>query len=324
MMTSMVQAAPSQPPRLRDRAWWPWLTRGSVVVFVLFVLGLLVWQAGQVEWAAVFTAIQATPVHVLLAAGAVAVCGHLMYASFDLLGRWYTGHALPRPMCMLVTFISYAFNLNFGAVVGGGGMRLRLYSQLRLPTATILRVIGMSMWTNWFGYLVLAGIAFLWLPVALPPDWHVGANALHLLGAVLLLVALGYLGVCARWPGRRWHWRGHAVWLPPARVALTQLAMSTANWLLVAAVIWVLMPHPISFPAVATVYLVGVVVGIVTRVPAGLGVQEAVFVTLLSGQVPKVEILAAMLTYRALYYWGPLVIAGLSYAALEARLTRRA
>ena len=52
---------PDVPLRLRDRAWWPWLTRGVLVVFGAFVLGLLIWQGTRVDWPAVFAAMAATP-----------------------------------------------------------------------------------------------------------------------------------------------------------------------------------------------------------------------------------------------------------------------
>ncbi len=317
-------APPAPPPRLRDRAWWPWLTRGVLVVFGAFVLGLLVWQATRVDWPAVFAAMAATPAQVLLAAGAVALAGHLLYSTFDLLGRHYTGHHLAPQASMLVTFISYAFNLNFGAIVGSAAMRLRLYARLGLRTPVILRVMGLSMWTNWFGYLALAGVAFVVLPLPLPAGWHVSETALHAIGGVLLALALAYLVACGTVrAGRVWHWRGHEVWLPTPRLALLQLAVGVSNWLLIAAVIWVLLQGRVAFPVVAGVFLVGVVVGIVTRVPAGLGVQEAVFVALLSPQVPEADMLAAMLTYRALYYWAPLLLAGLAYAGVEARIPAR-
>jgi uncharacterized membrane protein YbhN (UPF0104 family) len=315
---------PDLPLRWRDRAWWPWLTRGVLVVFGAFVLGLLIWQATRVDWPAVFAAMAATPARVLLAAGAVALAGHLVYSTFDLLGRRYTGHRLTPQATMLVTFISYAFNLNFGAIVGSAAMRLRLYARLGLRTPVILRVMGLSMWTNWFGYLALAGVVFIALQLPLPAGWHVSAAALHTTGAVLLAVALAYLVACATVrPGRVWHWRGHAVRLPTLRMALVQLAVGVTNWLLIAGVIWVLLQGRVAFPVVVGAFLVGVVVGIVTRVPAGLGVQEAVFVALLGAQVPEAELLAAMLTYRALYYWVPLLLAGLAYAGVEACIPAR-
>lgn len=71
-------------------------------------------------------------------------------------------------------------------------------------------------------------------------------------------------------------------------------------------------------------FLVAAIAGVVTHVPAGLGVLEAVFVTLLPSRVPKEELLAVLLAYRAIYYLAPLVVAAVIYVLFEARVKRRA
>jgi uncharacterized membrane protein YbhN (UPF0104 family) len=48
-------------------------------------------------------------------------------------------------------------------------------------------------------------------------------------------------------------------------------------------------------------------------------VIEAVFIALLSGQVPQAELVAALLAYRAIYYLAPLGIAVALLLGLEAR-----
>ena len=62
------------------------------------------------------------------------------------------------------------------------------------------------------------------------------------------------------------------------------------------------------------VLLVAAVAGVITHVPAGLGVLEAVFVALLSHQLPQGQLLGALLAYRAIYYLLPLAIATVAYA----------
>jgi uncharacterized membrane protein YbhN (UPF0104 family) len=61
---------------------------------------------------------------------------------------------------------------------------------------------------------------------------------------------------------------------------------------------------------------------VITHVPAGLGVIEAVSIALLSGQVPQAELIAALLAYRAIYYLAPLGIAVALLLALEVRGSR--
>jgi uncharacterized membrane protein YbhN (UPF0104 family) len=64
------------------------------------------------------------------------------------------------------------------------------------------------------------------------------------------------------------------------------------------------------------------VAGVITHVPAGLGVLEAVFVALLAHQLPQSRLLAALLAYRAIYYLLPLAIATVAYALTEVRAKR--
>jgi uncharacterized membrane protein YbhN (UPF0104 family) len=70
--------------------------------------------------------------------------------------------------------------------------------------------------------------------------------------------------------------------------------------------------------------LLASVAGLVTHIPAGLGVLEAVFVALLSGRMAQGELLAALLGYRVIYYLAPLVVAGILYFVVNARARRGA
>jgi uncharacterized membrane protein YbhN (UPF0104 family) len=106
-------------------------------------------------------------------------------------------------------------------------------------------------------------------------------------------------------------------------MALLQLAMSCANWSLIGGVIWFLLQGAVGYPHVLAVLLVAAVAGVVTHVPAGLGVLEAVFVALLAHQVPEATLLGALLAYRGLYYLLPLTVATLGYLATEVRARRR-
>jgi hypothetical protein len=64
------------------------------------------------------------------------------------------------------------------------------------------------------------------------------------------------------------------------------------------------------------------VAGVATHVPAGLGVIEAVFVACLGSELGSTSVLAALLSYRAVYYLVPLALALLGYAVAEASVPR--
>ena len=308
--------------RLARRPWWPWVRRAAAWAFFGLIAWLLVNQARAIDWQEVFDAMRALPAATLLLAGALAAGSFAIYSTYDLLGRHLTRHPLNAATVMGVTFISYAFNLNLGSLVGGVAFRYRLYSRLGLSNGIITRVLGFSMLTNWLGYLAVAGAVFCFWPLELPAGWRIGNAGLRILGAVLLLLAAAYLVLCAFASGHVFRIRRHSFKVPALRMALLQLALSCLNWSLIGSVIWVLLQGQVAYHSVLAVLLVAAVAGVITHVPAGLGVLEAVFIALLSDQVPQGRLLGVLLVYRGLYYLLPLGVATLAYFVTELRARR--
>ena len=322
--SALPRPAPSgRPPagkrKLTDRAWWPWLRRGASTAFFGLVAYLLVSQARTIEWSQVLASLQNYPVLDTWGAIALAAASYLLYSCFDLLGRHYTGHTLRAPTVMLLTFVSYAFNLNLGSVVGGIAFRYRLYTRLGLAVGTITRVMSFSMLANWMGYLLLAGLVFSFLPPALPASWKIDAFQLRLIGFLLLALAAAYLGACAFSRRRSFSLRGHEIELPSLRLAGLQLAMGAGNWLLMSGIVFVLLQHRIDYFSVASVLLLAAIAGVITHIPGNLGVLEAVFLTLLSHRMAAHDLLAGLVAYRVIYFLMPLLAAALIYLVMEAK-----
>jgi uncharacterized membrane protein YbhN (UPF0104 family) len=108
-------------------------------------------------------------------------------------------------------------------------------------------------------------------------------------------------------------------------MATAQMALGGVNWMLMAGVIYALLPQVPSAPgygAVLGTLLLAAIAGVATHIPAGLGVLEAVFLALLGHRVPHAQLLGALLAYRAVYFLAPLAFTGLGYALLESRLRR--
>ncbi|MEO5696679.1 MAG: lysylphosphatidylglycerol synthase domain-containing protein [Burkholderiaceae bacterium] len=301
------------------RRVWPHVRRALTFGFFALVAWLLIREVRAIEWREVGAALRAHPPLGLATAAALAFASHLLYSSFDLLGRARTGHTIGTLRVMATTFVSYVFNLNFGALIGGVAFRYRLYARLGLSVAKTSEVLAISMLTNWIGYALLAGLVFLLSPPAMPADWRLGDTALRALGAGMVTVALAYAALCAWSPRRTWTLRGHRLELPSLRFALLQLAMSMLNWLLVGAIVYTLLQQRVEFTTALGVLLIAAVAGVIAHVPAGLGVIEAVFVALLSPRIPASEVLAALLLYRGIYYLVPLLIGIVLHLGLEAR-----
>ncbi|MGH8084596.1 MAG: lysylphosphatidylglycerol synthase transmembrane domain-containing protein [Lysobacter sp.] len=301
----------------------PWVRRVLIACFLLVAAYLLWRYARMVDWREVMAAIAGYPASRLGLAAAAAALAYACYCGFDVLARAYTGHALRLRRVLAIAFVCYAFNLNLGAVVGGIGFRYRLYSHAGLRLSTISRVVAFTIASNWSGFLLLGGLSLVFEPVALPAQWSVATWVLPVVGSVMLAALATWLALCAFSPRRSWSPRGHRIELPSLAIALSQLVLASASWLAIAAILYLLMPGAVGFATVAGTLLLSVLANLVIRVPANLGVMEAVFVALLGAQLGTAQVLAAVLTWRALFHIGPLLLAVLAYLFLEAHAVRR-
>jgi glycosyltransferase 2 family protein len=308
--------------RPRAKRIWSWVRRIAPWVLAALVLVLVARQARTVDWPAVWDALRMYPLGGLVAAAALSLVSYGLYASFDLVGRHLTGHTLPATVTLLTAAISYAFNLNFGSLIGGIALRLRLYTRRGLAAATAAQIVAHSMLTNWLGYLWIGGVVFVWRPPIEADQWQLTDTVLRAAGVVMLAAAFAYLLLCRFSRRHRLKLRGHTLALSSGRLAAWQSIAGGANWLLMGAIVWVLLGGRVEYPVVLGVLLLAAVAGVITHVPAGLGVLETVFVSLLSHRLPAEELLAAILAYRATYYLVPLALALPAYALSEASVRR--
>ena len=289
-------------------------------LFFIAVIVLLVVYAKKVDWEEVWKVIRDYNRVALLSAVGLVVVSYLIYGCYDLLARSYCGHKLAKRQVMLVSFICYAFNLTLSTWVGGIGMRYRLYSRLGLPGSTITRIFSLSITTNWLGYILLAGIIFTVGVVELPDHWYIDQTTLGILGIGLLLIIAVYLWFCAFAKHRHMTIKGQKLVLPSWKFALAQMLISSVNWMVMGAIIWLLLGQSVNYFFVLGVLLVSSIAGVIVHIPAGIGVLEAVFIALLAGEhTSKGTIIAALLAYRVLYYFIPLLLALICYLLLESQ-----
>ena len=300
--------------------YWRWAKRLLTLCFFVAMAALLFMLMDNLNWLEVKQALHAYQRETLVMGLAVALVSYIAFSSYDLLGRAYTDHHLPARQILPVAFVCYAFNLNLSSWIGGVAMRYRLYSRLGLRVSTITRVLSLSVFTNSLGYIIVAGFIFSAGWVKLPASWAINTGALHIIGAVMLLLAAGYLLLCQFSSRRSWYWSSHEITLPSFRLALAQAGLSTLNWLLMAWLIFILLPDAVSYSAVLGILLISGIAGMIAQIPAGLGVLEAVFIGILQHQLPTASIVAALIAYRVIYFLLPLMVACVVYVVLEGKV----
>ncbi|OJT22537.1 hypothetical protein BO221_22470 [Archangium sp. Cb G35] len=254
--------------------------------------------------------------HILLALALTAV-NYFALTLYDVLAMGHVGRKLPYARVGFTSFVGYAFGHNLGlSFLSGGSVRYRLYSAWGLTALDVAQVATFNALTFWVGLAAVTGTSLLVeggggvLPLA--------PGLARALGAGLWVLLLGYFVACAlvRKPLRV---RGLELSLPAFRRALGQLAVSCADWMLAASVLWVLLPpgSGVSLPSIVALFALAQLAGIASQVPAGLGVFETVMLAALSPHVSSAHLVGVLLVYRIVYYLVPFSVAALMLAGNE-------
>jgi phosphatidylglycerol lysyltransferase len=243
---------------------------------------------------------------------------------YDVLALRYVDKSIAYGRALFTAFIAYAFGHNLTlAGFTGAAVRLRLYGSSGLTGVEAATVSAFCSLTALLGLAALAGGSLLLEPAATAAALHFSTGRAMLVGALLCVGVAAYF-LWASFARKPLEIRGWALRGPGSVLAAAQLALGVTDFALAGAVLWVLLPLEagIGFPAFAGIYAAGVTVGLVSYVPGGLGVFEAVVVLMLP-QVPIDALLGSLLAYRAVYYFAPLIVGALLFAGDEIRAQRR-
>ncbi|MCW1430186.1 bifunctional lysylphosphatidylglycerol flippase/synthetase MprF [Novosphingobium sp. JCM 18896] len=243
---------------------------------------------------------------------------------YDVLALRIIGRPLPYRTAALASLTSYTLSHNLGfALLTGGSARYRIYTAAGLGPTDIVRVIAVASVTFWSGVVTMAAAALLLHPTTLTlAGWTLDPMIQRSLGAVLL----GLILAAIVWIGRGrgtialWHWSFPR---PSARQAAAQPLLAALDLAAASAALYVLVGSatPDQFPAFFLGYALAMIVALLSHLPGGIGVFEAVMVAALPGADPA-SLLAALILYRVVYYLLPLAIAVILLGLHERRRLR--
>ncbi len=253
---------------------------------------------------------EAIPSATLWRAGLFAFGGYACLTLYDALAVRFAGARVPYARIALISFMGYAIGHNIGLnTISGGAIRYRAYTALGLGAKQIATIIVFGSLTFILGAAFLLGLSLLTQPALLGSVLHVH-SWLAVLGGILLLagVLLYLILVCTRRAPLR---VGRIeIPLPKAPVGFAQIAVACTDLLCASAVLYVLLPAhaELGFAAFAGIYLIAMAVGIISNVPGGIGVFEAVLLLLLPA-MPQAGVLGSLVAFRVIYYFAPFAIA---------------
>ncbi|MEN6446946.1 MAG: bifunctional lysylphosphatidylglycerol flippase/synthetase MprF [Syntrophaceae bacterium] len=286
---------------------------GASIGLILFVLALWVLhtELDRYRLHEILRYLHGIPTEQVVFAALLTALSYLIMTGYDFLALRYIDHPLSGRKIATASFIGYAFSNNVGlSMLAGASVRYRLYSSWGLSGIDITKVIFFCTVSIWLGFLTLGGAVFLAEPLAIPRVLHLPFGTTRLLGVFLLIPVLVY-AVFVLLNKRSIRIRDFEIVLPSGRLFVPQVGVATLDWAIAGSILFVLLPPSISFPSFIGIYLLAQLAGLVSQVPGGLGVFEAMILLLLSPVLPASSIIGTLVIYRVTYYLLPLLIAAI-------------
>lgn len=310
--------------RMAWRRWLRWLPPLLGLALLGVALLVLNRELHRLGWQELVAQIVAVPGWALVAASCATVASYFFLSQYDVLSLRYVGAPVPYHKGTLAGFLSYAFAHSVGMTVfSGAPLRFRLYTSWGLSAVEVATLLAFNSLSFWLGMVTAAGVSFTLAGGLVPSGLHLPVGPLRPLGALLLLLPVTYLALCAwrRKPLAVGRWQ---LQVPSLRLAVSQLAVACMDWAAASAVLYALLPAGARghFAHFVTVFILAQVAGLVSQVPGGLGVFEGVVVLLLRGSAAPEQALASLVVYRVVYYLVPLAAAALLLLAYEVRQRR--
>lgn len=218
----------------------------------------------------------------------------------------------------ICSFVTYALSHNIGASVFSGGMvRFRAYTAKGLSPQEIAVLVAICSFTFAFGTVLLTGIVLVYEPQILKPladlsPFLARRSDVVMFGRIVGLACLAFVAIYII--GSILHFRplqigSFKIVYPRPDIVARQLLAGPLELMGAAGIIYFALPdhHTATFMLTLGAFLLSFSAGLLSQVPGGVGVMEAVFLAIMPG-VPATAVVAALLVWRLCYLIAPLVM----------------
>ena len=237
----------------------------------------------------------------------------------------YLGIKTPWHRLVIGSFCGYAIANTAGfAVVTGTSVRYRIHARGGLTLADAGRIGVFTALAFAVGLAVTGALGLLVAPEAVSELLRLPRSSIQ---AVALLVLAGIAGLLLLSGFSRTLTIGrYRLALPSFRLSAVQLLLSGLDIVFAAAALYVLLPAKdgLSYLAFAAVFCAAIAAGVLSNVPGGVGVFDAVILSAFSWRVGTGGLIVALLAYRVIYFLVPFALALVTLAVIEAMRHRGA
>ena len=286
---------------------------GPLFSLLLFTLALFVLhrEMARFHLSDILTEFHQLPTLKFLSAVFVTLICYLIMSGYDYLALSLINRPLAYPRIMLASFVGYAFSNNIGlSMIAGASVRYRLYSAWGLSGIEITKVILFCSATLWLGFFLLGGTVFIINPLALPPVFHFPLHTARPIGILMISAVILYAAYSLQ-SRPMIRIRHLEIFHLSPRLLFYQVLISSLDWLLAAAVLYLLLPDAkgLTFSHCLAAYLLAQLAGLISQVPGGLGIFESIIILQLNTIIPGAKLMGSLLAFRFVYYLLPFSVA---------------
>ncbi|QXI52341.1 bifunctional lysylphosphatidylglycerol flippase/synthetase MprF [Pseudomonas alvandae] len=293
---------------------------GLAVTLLLFAIALIACRhlLSELDLYALHDSILDVPRPALLGAIVATVAGFVILLGYEWSATRYAGVTLPPQTMVLGGFTAFAIGNAIGlSLLSGGSVRYRLYARHGLGAADVAHMTLFASLSLGCALPPLAALATLSNLPAASAALHLPAVLLGSIAvAVLLLTSVLAVGIYRRRlpeqpyrdsllvkAGRR------TLRLPGRRLTFLQLVITALDVAAAATVLYLLLPEAPPFGPFLLVYLLALAAGVLSHVPGGVGVFEAILLAAFADKLGAAPLAAALLLYRLIYVLLPMLVA---------------
>ena len=247
-----------------------------------------------------------------------AIGSYLMLIGCEWSATRYAGVRLKPSVITLGGICASAIGNAIGlSALSGGAIRCRLYFKQGLTTIDVARMSIFVTLSLGLTLPLLATLAALintkntMLALHLSKNWIwlISSGIISLYAGILIFL---YCNRLETKPNKDtqlfqlFHW---SIRLPNLRLASYQFVTTLIDTVLAGAILYFLLPIQPHFTTFIMIYILALVAGVLSHIPGGVGVFEAVMLAAFSSEIGAASLTVALIIYRIIYILIPLFIA---------------
>jgi phosphatidylglycerol lysyltransferase len=304
---------------------WTYSVRQLTTPITVLVVGglaiaLIHSLSHDLDYRAMVRALRQLPISAIALSIGATAASFIALIGREYCGMRYVGVRVTPTILAVASFCGNALGNAIGlGPLSGGAIRYRMYRSVGLSPEAVGGVVAFTTLGSAIDVVLFAALSAIIAAPAIGALYHVSPIAIYAIAVPLLVATLLLVGYCSV-RRKALRIRGHVLGFPSPRLFLAQLVFTGLDVMAAAASLWVVLPEGrIEFLPFIAIFTVATGLGIISSVPGGLGIFDALVLAGLSSQISANQVAAAVLAYRGIYFLLPLILTAALLAGFEIR-----